>query len=289
MRGFVGSVLFLLFILSAPESVADPNVTVYKTPLEKAQWLFEGDRFGCELRHPVMGFGYMALVANPGQPIQLTLKGDWLSFNGMNITASIEPSAWQSQTRIHAQITLQGNGKHAVSPSSAELFLEALESNYAWRILLAEQDELLYRLDSSAVSTQAGAREMSQCMRNLLPQPFSYVRQREFLFAKGSDRLTRPQLADIQAIAAYVKADKQITQVLIDGHADSKGDRLANLMLSRQRSDEVVARLIELGVKRDMMQVRSHGIRYPKGSNTTEAGRQANRRVSIRLVKQTSK
>ncbi|GIU41458.1 OmpA family protein [Shewanella algidipiscicola] len=289
MRGFVSFSLFLLLVLSAPVALSNPNVTVYKTPLEKAQWLYQGDRFGCELRHPVTGFGAMALVAQPGQPIRLTLNADWLALDSLEITASIEPSTWQSQTSILARTTLQGQGKSAVSTSSADLFLEALESNYAWQILLAEQGESLYRIDSSAVSTQAGARQMSQCIGNLLPQPFSYVRQRELLFAKGSDSLTAAQLADIQAIAAYVKADKQINQILVDGHADSNGDRLANLMLSRQRSDEVVARLIELGISRAMIQVRSHGTRYPKSSNTTEVGRQANRRVSIRLVKQTSK
>jgi outer membrane protein OmpA-like peptidoglycan-associated protein len=46
-----------------------------------------------------------------------------------------------------------------------------------------------------------------------------------------------------------------------------------------------MARLIEFGVSPRQIQIRHHGERYPQAKSASELGRQANRRVSIRLVK----
>ncbi len=90
---------------------------------------------------------------------------------------------------------------------------------------------------------------------------------------------------DLYAIYRYLQADPSIVEVLVDGHADASGEHLANLVLSKERSDEVVSRLIELGVSAKMIQTRHHGTRAPIASNNSTEGRELNRRVTLRLVK----
>ncbi len=53
--------------------------------------------------------------------------------------------------------------------------------------------------------------------------------------------------ADIQAVARYVAVDRNIKKILIDGHADDGSSRLADLVLSKDRVENVVAALVELG------------------------------------------
>ena len=90
---------------------------------------------------------------------------------------------------------------------------------------------------------------------------------------------------DLYAVYRYLQADPSIKEILIDGHADASGDHLTNLLLSKERADEVMSRLIELGVPISMIQVRHHGNRAPIASNNDVTGRELNRRVSLRLVK----
>jgi outer membrane protein OmpA-like peptidoglycan-associated protein len=60
---------------------------------------------------------------------------------------------------------------------------------------------------------------------------------------------------------------------------------VANLQISKQRGSDVAQWFVENGVSKKMIEIRGHGDRYPKYDNTTEEGRDKNRRVEIRLVR----
>lgn len=59
-------------------------------------------------------------------------------------------------------------------------------------------------------------------------------------------------------------------KILIDGHADDGSSRLADLVLSKDRVENVVAALVELGVKRQMIEARHHGNRQPYSKEQSE-------------------
>jgi outer membrane protein OmpA-like peptidoglycan-associated protein len=73
---------------------------------------------------------------------------------------------------------------------------------------------------------------------------------------------------------------------LIDvmGHTDSTGSDQYNLDLSRRRADAVANFLISRGVSSARIERIGYGEQYPVADNTTEAGRQQNRRVEIRIT-----
>jgi outer membrane protein OmpA-like peptidoglycan-associated protein len=258
----------------------------YQTPFEKAQWQFSGDQFGCKINHRVQSFGTLELIANPGEALTLSLQADWLSLDNNQSQASIVPPSWQAQTQKPITTTsLHWLGSQALTQHNTNAFLEALEQGSTWQVDVQTADSSGYKVSSSPVSTQSVANQFRICRQQLLPKPFSYLRRLELQFATSSSLLSPTHEQELYAIYRYLKADPSIVEVLVDGHADASGDRLANLVLSKARADEVMSRLIELGVPAQMIQTRHHGNRAPVASNNNTVGRKLNRRVSIRLVK----
>jgi OOP family OmpA-OmpF porin len=70
--------------------------------------------------------------------------------------------------------------------------------------------------------------------------------------------------------------------VEVAGHTDDRGNPTANMLLSQRRADVVRLRLIQLGVPPEQMTARGYGSQAPLVSNSTSAGRAANRRVELR-------
>ncbi|MGS0695216.1 OmpA family protein [Shewanella sp. 0m-4] len=258
----------------------------YQTPFEKAHWQFVGDQFGCEITHRVASFGTLALKANPGEALSFALQADWLSLHNAQSQASVVPASWQEQAHQPiATTSLHWFGSQAISQKNTAAFLEALEQGYTWQVNIKSAESSGYQISSSPISTSSIANQFRLCRQQLLPQPFTYLRRLEFLFAPSSSLLNTSHEQDLYAIYRYLQADPSIVEVLIDGHADASGDHLANLILSKERADEVVSRLIELGVPAQMIQTRHHGTRAPIASNNNTEGRELNRRVTLRLVK----
>ncbi|QLE87547.1 OmpA family protein [Shewanella sp. Scap07] len=262
------------------------STIAYQTPMELSQWQFNGSPYGCEIRHHVDGFGDYVLSAKPGEKIDIALQTDWLALQQHASNISIVNASWQANQPVGQHGTqLQWLGRQASSQHNTAQFVEALELGKTWQTYIQPSADIGYLVKSAPVNTRSVALAFRQCRQQLLPKPFEYVRHVTFNFASAESLLTPTQFSDIEAIAAYIKVDSSIKQVLVDGHADAVGDRLANLVLSKQRADEVSARLVEVGIDSAMIQVRHHGTRAPLASNHHQAGQAKNRRVSVRLIK----
>ena len=72
--------------------------------------------------------------------------------------------------------------------------------------------------------------------------------------------------------------------VLIEGYTDSIGTADYNLELSQKRADAVRVALVERDIRISRISTKGYGKSYPVASNTTEAGRQRNRRVEIIIL-----
>ena len=69
----------------------------------------------------------------------------------------------------------------------------------------------------------------------------------------------------------------------VDGHTDSTGSSVANLVLSQERAQSVVEQLVTRGLKADRFTANGYGEDRPIKNNETEAGRAANRRIEFTL------
>lgn len=82
-------------------------------------------------------------------------------------------------------------------------------------------------------------------------------------------------------VAQIIK--KQNVHVEISGHTDSSGDPKKNQVLSRQRAESVRTFLIQQGCKAEMLTAKGFGATQPIADNTTDEGKQQNRRVELRF------
>ena len=74
------------------------------------------------------------------------------------------------------------------------------------------------------------------------------------------------------------------TNVRIEGHTDSTGSETYNLDLSEKRANAVKNALIARGVSSSRLITIGFGMSQPVADNQTEAGRQLNRRVTMRIA-----
>ncbi len=77
------------------------------------------------------------------------------------------------------------------------------------------------------------------------------------------------------------------TVVRVEGHTDSVGSHEYNMDLSIRRANAVRALLVQRGVADSRIDAVGYGETMPVATNETEAGRQRNRRVEIKIAPQT--
>lgn len=106
---------------------------------------------------------------------------------------------------------------------------------------------------------------------------------RQIKFAPGSKTLEGDSLKIVEDLAAALKDCREV-QLEIGGHTDSQGRAESNLALSQERADAVLQKLAELGTDVSEMSARGYGASQPLADNGTEAGRDANRRIAVKLL-----
>ncbi|MFC5271417.1 OmpA family protein [Adhaeribacter terreus] len=102
------------------------------------------------------------------------------------------------------------------------------------------------------------------------------------LFATNSAELRPQSQADIRTLAATLKKYGD-TNVIIEGHTDNTGSDAINQPLSERRAQSVANYTIAQGVEPSRISTQGFGSSKPVADNTTEAGKQANRRVEIAI------
>jgi OmpA-OmpF porin, OOP family len=105
------------------------------------------------------------------------------------------------------------------------------------------------------------------------------------LFATGKATLQSASQEQLTNIAAILKAYPQV-RIRIGGYTDDTGDPGANLRLSEDRANNVMDELVKLGIDPARMNARGYGAHDPIADNSTEDGRQKNRRISLRVTDQ---
>ncbi len=85
---------------------------------------------------------------------------------------------------------------------------------------------------------------------------------------------------------ANIMAEYPGFKVQVDGHTDNVGRAEANLRLSQQRAEAVVAYLVQKkGVAAKRLSAKGWGDQQPIADNGSEAGRAKNRRVDFTVTK----
>lgn len=102
------------------------------------------------------------------------------------------------------------------------------------------------------------------------------------LFDTNSSALRPASQADIAKLAATLQKYPD-TNVLVEGHTDNTGTDAINQPLSEQRAQSVATGLTAQSVASSRITTKGFGSTEPVGDNSTEAGKQANRRVEVAI------
>ncbi|WP_223651740.1 OmpA family protein [Hymenobacter psoromatis] len=102
------------------------------------------------------------------------------------------------------------------------------------------------------------------------------------LFDTNSANLRAASTADIDKLSTTLK-EYPDTNILVEGHTDNTGTDAINQPLSENRAQSVATALTADGVAGSRVTTKGYGSSQPVADNTTDAGRQANRRVEIAI------
>lgn len=165
----------------------------------------------------------------------------------------------------------------SVEPSGQRIVLTGAAPDYASK---KKAGEIAAAVDGvTSVDNQiAIIGEAGTCQAKL----DSYLAREQVTFKKGKAELTEssyPLLGMLASIARNCNARLEVAT-----HTDAEGDAAINMKLSQRRADTVRKYLVQSGVDADHVEARGYGETQPIADNSTEEGREANRRVELRVI-----
>jgi outer membrane protein OmpA-like peptidoglycan-associated protein len=100
-------------------------------------------------------------------------------------------------------------------------------------------------------------------------------------FRSGSARIDPSERTKLDIYLSKAKNAHYISQMLVVGHTDSRGNAARNQRLSESRADAVREFLVAGGLGNRPMEIEAYGQTHPVADNATNAGRKKNRRVDV--------
>ena len=101
-------------------------------------------------------------------------------------------------------------------------------------------------------------------------------------FASNSSELTPGSSVELDKAVAAMKKYPDL-RIEIAAHTDSMGDAGYNQSLSEKRANSVRDYMIDKGIAANRMDAKGYGESQPVADNATKQGRQANRRVELKV------
>lgn len=101
-------------------------------------------------------------------------------------------------------------------------------------------------------------------------------------FETGKYALDKNSKTELNKLASLIR--QNLIKVEISGHTDNVGTTKDNETLSTKRAESVCNYLIDLGVNKQLLTAKGYAASRPIGDNSTEAGRQSNRRIEIKIL-----
>ncbi len=275
--------LILLGVMLCP---ALAHGLTFQERIEDAGWTVEGDRFECRLIQPVSRFGRGEFVRRAGEkPVFRVVAGEpWLARGEATLYAAASNWKVRESDLLLGRIPVTGNERSAQSSQdqAARLLVGMLEGRApVVRHRTAQGERLEIRLQP--VNVKDAYQRYLDCTSGLLPVNFDQARLTLVRFEGGGHELSENARAHLDILLDYMREDKAVNRIRLDGYSDSSGDRLLNRDVSRRRALMVKNYLVAHGFDEDAIIVRFHGERYPAKPNTSPANRAANRRVTIQL------
>lgn len=263
----------------------------FQASVEETEWRLSPSIFECEFVQPIPDYGEAVFYHEAGEDLLFRLKTKKNLMGKGEAALHIEPPVWGPSRFAEdlglvpvkqASITLQVEPKRANHMMQA--LMQGMQPTFTRKARYDANEPI--RISVSAANFNSFYKDYLGCVAGLLPVNFRQVAKSKVLFKGGGDFLDKESKKKLDLIILYVKADPKVKALYIDGHSDSSGRRYNNRRLSEERALKVTDYMVKKGLDPEMFTTRYHGERYPVATNKTAAGRQQNRRVTIRLEKE---
>ncbi|EJO2024604.1 OmpA family protein [Vibrio parahaemolyticus] len=279
------NVFFSLGLVNFNPALSGEVLTV---PMDISSWSFSGNKFECNLVHSKVSMGKFYFRSEPSNKISFIsdIRGEGKEWQGVTLISQNAPWGKELYRKIESSLTVTKPSRRFVFRKGAPSLMKAIAGG-SWITLVLEGKDAsaLSEVRIPTIQIQKALGEFNACRERLPKLSFSQARDIVLPFQFGQKTLNATQQQTLAALYSYLSVDDRVTKVLIDGHTDNVGPRLTNLSVSRLRAQQVADVLIAHGVNPNIIEVRSHGDRYPVANNNTAAGQAKNRRVTLRLVR----
>ncbi|EJL3956087.1 OmpA family protein [Vibrio parahaemolyticus] len=279
------NVFFSLGLVNFNPALSGEVLTV---PMDISSWSFSGNKFECNLVHSKVSMGKFYFRSEPNNKISFIsdIRGEGKEWQGATLISQNAPWGKELYRKVESSLTVTKPSRRFVFSKGAPSLMKAIAGG-SWITLVLEGKDAsaLSEVRIPTIQIQKALGEFNACRERLPKLSFSQARDIVLPFQFGQKTLNANQQQTLAALYSYLSVDDRVTKVLIDGHTDNVGPRLTNLSVSRLRAQQVADALIAHGVNPNIIEVRSHGDRYPVANNNTAAGQAKNRRVTLRLVR----
>lgn len=281
-------IFFFFSLLFTLQSKAERNI---QQTYEDSTWQVSGDYFFCQLTQTINEYAQLSVTSNAGEPQNLNLQ--WLLTDReiSNVQVITRRADWQPADITTPNIMFNSSDieqQQVYFYSNIPSLLQAIKQGF-WIDATVGFGEEEIRLTFSNTFSDNVISKYQACRRELSPLSWDQARDHAFEFELGTRVIKKEaDIAFLKNLARFIELDPSVEKVMIDGHTDNVGSPLANRLLSKERADDVAARLVEFGLPEKMLEVRAHGQRYPVANNSTVQGKSSNRRVLVRLFRRSN-
>lgn len=266
--------------------------TMYRAPINGSEWNLELSRFECRMWQPIPIYGDAVFQYRAGEKQRFYLApARRLMKEGRASLVSQSPVWDESRNSVDLGEVAVTAGTHPVQlrAKQAVRLLDELNAGmspvFSYQAWFAETGNVQVGL--SSIKFRKAYQQYRTCLVSLLPVNFDQIARSRLRFPPAQSDLTAEARRRLDTIVNYVKADSSVTSFFVDGHTDDLGRRLANLDISKKRAEAVTKYLVASGIDEKMITTRYHGERYPVVKNKDRASREKNRRVTVRLARDT--
>jgi outer membrane protein OmpA-like peptidoglycan-associated protein len=130
-------------------------------------------------------------------------------------------------------------------------------------------------------------KDYREIRRDLLLTPVEQgatIRLNNIFFDFAESTLRAESQPELNRAAQFLRDNPSLI-IEVAGHTDNVGADDANLQLSENRARAVMDYMIAQGIPPERMTAKGYGESNPIGRNSSEEGRQMNRRVEFTIVK----
>jgi outer membrane protein OmpA-like peptidoglycan-associated protein len=276
-----------ILALSCAFGAATAAAIGYMPDIEEAQWQLERGPLECRLVQPLPFFGSAEFLHPAGETVRFTLTSSHpIAAGTAEVRVDSPPWRHDAAPGVLSAVPVFASRQPVLLDSAlSEQLLVALYNGnmpvlagMPWQAGDSYVDVAL-----SAVNFQRAYHDYRDCVTALVPATFDDVERSRILFEPNQWALGPADRDRLDLIIRYVKADRFVDQIYVDGYTDESGSPALNRELSKRRAETVTRYLTARGIDEARITTRHHGERFAEQGDVTPEERAEGRRVTIRL------